>query len=487
VTSEGLTLQELQCVHLVSYLATEAQGTLEQWQRRFPVAVGNPSPAPFRILPDGENKVSFSFQLTIDEQPVKGEVSASILHDTLAVLCQYQFLGTPTAYQAAEWCRRLLVTHAAPPGELGQTLVVMAQADSASRPRMAEAVLAALTGSKAGPVRGCPLSPGVELFSGTDPTWLVLLSEPGQETEKVAGGFLYGPLRMVETSFHKIVAHQAEYEKIRGEGGLLASRSQNLQSALNCLSQQVEQKSPDYSLHALKATLEENTTQAAQACRELTEAVSRARRMQVSIEANRANLIAYLGLLGQDAGAPALTSRHRRADLALEQVRTDLGYLQPLLEFARWLGNLHQSRLLTSLNVTNVQEAEHHHKVTLLLEILIIWLTLMQFWGLAVTVYYTDNKDFSIFRKLETAKTQEGVAQNTEPGGAVENKPEPPRSPDGLSGFVGRTGEIFLVMFVGAILTLGIILVVLGILWCLFHPRLCWSYLRLPKSGQRST
>jgi hypothetical protein len=154
--------------------------------------------------------------------------------------------------------------------------------------------------------------------------------------------------------------------------------------------------------------------------------------MRVSIEANRDSLKTLLAQLGEGPGATALAARAQRADLATAQVRTELEYLQPLLEFTRWTSSLHQVRLLTQVGLTESKASSAREKIRHLFEILVIWVTFIQLFGFALSTWYLLN-DAEETRLAEAAKAEQGKQGpgKTDSAKAEQGKGEPAKAEQG--------------------------------------------------------
>jgi hypothetical protein len=388
--SQPLTLSEVQFTQFLTYLdAPQARSVVEQWQPFLPSRGGHELSRRFHI-PAEETVVDFQFEVARDgKTPVAGELWVSRKHDALALLREFRVFGAVTLNEAAGLCQSLLLGPRPPDGYLGQTTVLIAQPTEATSTRqLAEQLLTAL-GAGVGPIQGGVLQPGVELFSGSDPTWLVLLIKD-KDQEKAAGQLLNTTLWFVEMSFHKILGQQKEYGRICGEGGRLFQQSQSLREELDRLA--AREQSDDIGDRLDRAT---------RAYGELIKTVEWVRKTQVTLETNRANLLRYLPDLGQESGLAALVGRRQRADLAIGQARTDLGYLQPLLEYGRWvIGSLQTQKLIVigqaesqaaAQRETDRRQAEEEGEwLKRHIDVAVIWLTFAQFWGLALTAYFAE-------------------------------------------------------------------------------------------------
>ena len=160
-------------------------------------------------------------------------------------------------------------------------------------------LLAILTGSEHGVVRGGEISPGVGLWRRTDdPGWLVMLHDDEDSAERTANSLLVGPLRK-----HEVAAHKAErhFDRFRRFHRRLREQRESLHRAIDALAAVLDRHGTDGTGIDPEAALEQNAA-TNDARRELNEMVGRARRMDTSLEAQLANLQAMRLLLGSGAG-----------------------------------------------------------------------------------------------------------------------------------------------------------------------------------------
>jgi hypothetical protein len=415
-------LNELQCVQFVNYLVTpDNRSAIEEWQKHLPGPKGHEGSRRQRITSRGE-EVIFPFTAILDDaSKAEGKLSTVPLHDTLAAYREYLFSGSYPPKEVAPLCKRFLTTPHPLGDPLGKTNVLVAQLeDTLGTRQVASDLLQELTGSPPWTVRGGCVAPGVQLFSARDPEWLVLFTTKKAENE--ASDFLYNWLWIVEWCFHKVIGQQAEYEKRRnaeedrspleGPANRLRvelDRLADVDRRLSNLEEPNDKPKPVERKKVLKEVLKQGNpaglskesyvierkkilkevlkqrAKATTAYATLIQEVEWARKLLISLEANRASMKMHLAVVEGEPGQAALAYRLRRADMAVTQVEVDLGHVQPLLEFARWLSGSHQQELLTDLQLAESDAATHREQLRHFGEGIIAWLTFIQLWALAVS------------------------------------------------------------------------------------------------------
>jgi hypothetical protein len=231
---------------------------------------------------------------------------------------------------------------------LGETLVVLARVAKENRAEVAAEVLGTLAGKATKSVRCDPWTETAQLFHGDHPGYLVILTELDEGAEREAARRIFGPMRVAETAYHKIQGQSREYVLVRER---LHPGRHALHEAVNGLALITRSAGSDESaLQAALTQYDKVTT----AYRSVTELSGIARRVQVSLEANQANLRSALEHLPPDT-AFAHQRRQWTAN-AIEQVRVDVADCQPSLDEARWQSGAHLVHVQTSLSVAAIRE-----------------------------------------------------------------------------------------------------------------------------------
>lgn len=332
-----------------------------------------------------------------DQPPIEEAVQKLNLPDVVAVLHQARIDGAYTAEEAARLCLQAFGCRPLPAaGRLGLTSVVLARVERSERDRSAEAaaLLAALTGASSMRVQGGPLAPAVELWAPKDDLgWLLLLCDDDDRAEAGAASRLYGELWVAEVGFHKVCY---QHDLVAPARRRLESERATLQGELDHLAAALEQPDQADSPEALRTALDLNgrTTKAQRA---LIETAGRLRMMRTSLEANRANLLAFRSLLGDEPGRTALDARLQRTDQAIWQIRTDLGYCKPLLRAVRDICELHRTGLMTVMSIGEMEagrrrakETARHNRFARWLSLGVIWIGLTQVANGVLTNFYKD-------------------------------------------------------------------------------------------------
>ena len=239
--------------------------------------------------------------------------------------------------------------------------------------------------------------PDVWLYSADEPTRAVVFS--GCEFSVELQRFLYGPLRVLETSYHKIQQHIKWYDAAYDR---MCQASDKLEAELKRLVAMIE--TPDHCDvdGNCRDGLAQNG-QTATAFRRLLDFVAKVEQIEITISANRTNAEQALRRSSLVAGSEFLASRIARADTAIAQIQADLSYQQPLLEQARWLTHFDQTRLLASLTATEAEEHRFRQIQTAkqdlfgtMLGIAALGIGLIQTWAAAVATL----EDFSFWGKV---------------------------------------------------------------------------------------
>ncbi len=356
MTDSPCTLREVAFIQLVTYPEIAQQQLIE-----------------FQESCSSDNSISFG-QLTATK---KGNLQPQ--PDSVSLVIQYQLQQPIAESQLAEVLSDIR-KQPQPPEESrwGETWFLLAQADAPSPEAIATGALQQLQHSNPRPLRGGPLRPGVELFVANNRQWIVLLTQPTEELEQQAAGYLYGPLRLIETLGHRIGWVLQEYKNsIRPE---LEDCQQQLQDELDKLIEHIDQAPLDPEERDLQRD-HQGVTQTVGAYRRLNELVSRASKVETTLRANRLTLMGAHREFSEGPGQAAVTSRLDEANIAVGQIETDLGYCRPLLESARWTAESHQASLLAGLNFAEHRQKAAQENLNLLLTTLGIWVTVLTIWA----------------------------------------------------------------------------------------------------------
>ncbi|MGA7498339.1 MAG: hypothetical protein WBX00_16545 [Isosphaeraceae bacterium] len=329
--------------------------------------------------------------------------------DTFVALYQARLETACTLESAARFCHEVAARCPWPEKlgpALGETAVLLARVEPpvADRATEAEALLATLTGGRPAAVVGGPIGPGVALWAPTDdPTWLILLCDDDEDerAEDAAARRLYGALWLAETCDHKI-RYQAR--DIEPETDILKGLLKTLQESLDRLAESLDvplRIDPD--AEALTKTVARNAA-TTRARHDVTDATGRLRMIATTIEANRANLVAYRDLLGDGHGRAALDGRLRDANRNLAQIQTELGYSEPLERAVDGATALLQTRLMTAMSLTEMaedrrrqREADRRDENNFMLTLLLVWIGLSQTFAAFVTTFFPEpHRDLGI-------------------------------------------------------------------------------------------
>lgn len=336
------------------------------------------------------------------------------VHDIASVLIQFLVPGEHNLERAAELCELSVNDSLGLDDQmLGATRLIMARCDDPVDD-VARGLIGAVCGNEANVTRAGAFTEHSRLYQSHDLSWLFVLVKDDDDAEDGAAREVYGNLRVIETCFHKILRQESAYEQLRCQ---LENSGETLQGSIDELTRRIEAWSPENSRISLRSCLEESSAMT-NAYLELTEAVGRSKQMLVSLEANLATMNAYFGLLPAGPEADVLRLRHDRAQIAIQQVKTDLGYRQPLLNLGQWLSGFYQNWLLTALNIAEAQENElrqaeslQRERASFNIACFAVWLGAVQIWAAAVASHVNDDSTMpSTFLLMATPAALGGCA-----------------------------------------------------------------------------
>lgn len=361
---------EVQCVRLATY---ENLPGVEEELRRWEDDVRH---QPHRTTADAAYDVKELLQLRVPEGRGVVMLADNVAHQR----------GPFDGETAARLCRQASALHRLPTIKpIGLTTVLLARVtgrtpngdSTRSSGDLADALLRDWSDDGRPPIHlsGGPLASGVELWGPTDDlTHLVLLCDDTEDAERDAASRLFAPLWNLEVGFHKLLHQLTQVPALRHQ---LKQEREALQAELDRLSETLRQPIEEITPTLLRAAHAQNdrTTQAHCA---LIKTSGELRKARTTLEANRANLIAFSPMLGEAAGCTALDLRRGRADQEIAQIRADLDYCRPVLESVPYMAELHQTRLMTLSNISELVENKLRERTNWLVAVFGLWIGLMQ-------------------------------------------------------------------------------------------------------------